>query len=58
MHVQKSETIVVVNVLALLTEMICKQVKDASFISVLSDALKSKSVTANKWNFIKFMESS
>lgn len=57
MHVQKSETTVVVNTLALLTEMICKQVKRDSFISVLSDALKSKSVTANKWNFIQFMES-
>lgn len=42
MHVQNREAIIVVNVLALLTETICKQLNDARFISVLSSALKRK----------------
>lgn len=43
MQVKKKNEIIVV-VLALLIETICKQVNDSSFISVLSDAFKRKSV--------------
>lgn len=39
---KKTEIIVIV--LALLIETICKQLNDSSFISVLSDAFKKKSV--------------
>jgi len=64
MHVRKSEAIVVVNVLALLTEAICKQLNDANFLSVLSGALKRQSVNANNgisaksWNEAKGFGSS
>lgn len=56
MHVQKSEAIIIVNVLAFLTETLCKQLNDARFISVLSGALKRKAMPIMGFHLIHRMK--